>query len=154
MIAMGIDSSTSCTGWAILDTEEYKVIDSGYIKPSAKLNAIQKIIYITRELKSIYREYEPEYINIEEVVVLRNAQTQRVLTALLYYIVIEFTKYDAIIKTVRPTEWRKGKVKGKARAELKANCIRYVKNKYKIAATEDEADAIVIAEYNAEKVTL
>lgn len=154
MKAMGIDSSTSCTGWAILDTEQNKVIASGYIKPKSKLNAIQKIIYITQELKSIHREYEPEYINIEEVVVLRNAQTQRVLTALLYYIVIEFTKEDAIIKTVRPTEWRKGKIRGKARSELKANCIKYVENKYKIAANEDEADAIVIAEHNAEKVTL
>lgn len=154
MKAMGIDSSTSCTGWAILDTEENKVIASGCIKPSSKLNAIQKIIYITRELKSIHREYEPEYINIEEVVVLRNAQTQRVLTALLYYIVIEFTRFDVIIKTVRPSEWRKGKVKGKARAELKTAAINYVHKKYGIIANDDIADAIVIAEYNAEKVTL
>ena len=149
MKAMGIDSSTSCTGWAILDTENNKVIASGYIKPASKLNTIQKIIYITNELKTIFREYEPEYINIEEVVVIRNAQTQRMLTALLYYIVIEFTKENVIIKTVRPTEWRKGKIKGKGRTELKANCIKYVKDKYKIAATEDEADAIAIAEYNA-----
>lgn len=154
MKAMGIDSSTSCTGWAILDTEDNKVIASGCIKPSAKLNAIQKIIYITRELKSIHREYEPEYINIEEVVVLRNAQTQRVLTALLYYIVIEFTKYNEIIKTVRPSEWRKGKVKGKNRSDLKTAAINYVQKKYGIIANDDIADAIVIAEYNAEKVTL
>lgn len=149
MKAMGIDSSTSCTGWAILDTENNEVIASGHIKPTGKTNTIQKIIYITRVLKDIFREYEPEYINIEEVVVIRNAQTQRMLTALLYYIVIEFTKENVIINTVRPTEWRKGKIKGKCRAELKANCMKYVESKYNTIATEDEADAIVIAEYNA-----
>lgn len=149
MKAMGIDSSTSCTGWAILDTENNEVIAWGCIKPPSKWNTIKKIIHIAEELKAIYREYEPEYINIEEVVVVRNAQTQRMLTALLYHIVIEFTKENAFIKTIRPTVWRKGKVNGKNRRELKAAAIKYVYDKYDKLANDDIADAIVIAEYNA-----
>ncbi len=151
MLVMGIDSSTSCTGWSIIDNEENKIIAHGCIKPSKKLNNIEKIIYITRELKSIQREHEPEYICIEETAVLRNAKTQRVLTALLYYIVIEFTKLNCLIITLRPSEWRKGKIKGKNRSDLKANCINYVKKKYNIVVNDDEADAIVIAEYDVEK---
>lgn len=151
MVVMGIDSSTSCTGWSIIDNEENKVIAHGCIKPNAKLDNIQKIIYITRELKSIHREFEPVYICIEETAVLRNAKTQRILTALLYYIVIEFTKLNCLIFTVNPSIWRKGKVKGKNRAELKASSINYVYKKYNILVKDDEADAIVIAEYEAEK---
>ena len=150
ILVMGIDSSTTSTGWCILDNEENKIYARGVIKPDKRLSMLKRIIYIEKEIKAIYAEYEPEYICIEEMVAFRNANSMRALIGLLYHLVIEFEKREALVVLVRPSEWRKGKVKGRVRSEYKANCIEYVKNKYGIEVEEDVADAICIAEYDCE----
>ena len=109
---------------------------------------VERIIYIEKELKAIWKEYEPEYIVIEEMAVFRNAKSMRALIGLLYHLVIEFTKYEALVILVKPSEWRKGKIKGKCRADLKKESIEYVANKYKMSVNDDISDAILIAEYD------
>ena len=48
MRILGIDSSTTATGYAVI--EDNKIIKSGVIKPQKKLDAIQRIIYIITNL--------------------------------------------------------------------------------------------------------
>ena len=126
-----------------------KFFGTGCIKPDKVLSSIQRIIYIERELKAIWKQYEPEYIIIEELVTFRNSNTTRMLIGLIQHLMIEFTKYDALVILVRPTEWRKNKIKGKHREDLKKESIEYVKNKYGIDVNDDVSDAIIIAEYDA-----
>ena len=62
MIILGIDSSTTSTGWGVIDTKfdnELRLIDYGSIKPP-KLETIDRIIYISRELKRLspIKKYE------------------------------------------------------------------------------------------------
>lgn len=146
MRILGIDSSTTATGYAILNGN--KIIKSGVIKPNKALSSIERIIYIENEINALYDKYKPSFIVIEEMVAFRNANAMRILIGLIYHLVIEFTKKEALIVLVRPSEWRKVcNIKGKGRNELKENAINHIKEKYNKKVTDDEAEAICIAEY-------
>lgn len=143
---LGIDSSTTATGYAIL--EDNKVIVSGDIKPNKKLSSIERVIYIQEEINTLYDKYKPDFIVIEEMVAFRNANSMRILIALIYYLVIEFTKKEALVVLARPSEVRKGKISGRKREEIKKQSIDYVNKKYKLKLDDDNiSDAILLAEY-------
>ena len=146
MRILGIDSSTTATGYAVI--EDNKIIKSGVIKPQKKLDTIQRIIYIDNEIQKIYKKYKPNFIVIEEMVAFRNANAMRVLIGLIYHLVIEFTRKEALVVLARPSQVRKNKIKAKHRDEIKKQSIDYVNKKYKIKVLDDnESDAILLAEY-------
>jgi len=143
MRTMGIDSSTTATGWAVIEGDS--IVASGIIKP--KGNTVERIIEISQELCRIYREYEPEIVNIEDLSVTRNMKTMKTLSGLLYSILTSLYKQDAIMILLKPTQWRKGKVEGRTREQLKQSAIQYIKQKYGLYVEEDTAEAIIIAEW-------
>lgn len=150
MVILGIDSSTTSTGWAVIDTkfnDELRLVDYGSIKPP-KVETIDRIIYISRELKQMLHDFKPELIVIEEVNVTRNMNTIRALVGLLTEIEVMLRKRQALYVKMTPSEWRK-KVGIKCKNDremLKKASIEYVREKYNEKVTDDEADAICIAE--------
>lgn len=150
MIIMGIDSSTTSTGWAIIDTKlsgNSRLMAHGTIKPNSKLKTTNRIIHIGKELKEIIRSWEPEFIVIEEINVFRNAKSTRGLVGLIVYIEIILELRQALYTVLTPSQWRKlVGIKGARRDELKQASIEFVKNKYAEAVNDDEGDAICIAE--------
>lgn len=143
MRTMGIDSSTTSTGWAVIDEEG--IVASGVIKPKGE--TIERIIEISQELCKIYRQYEPVEVYIEDLSVTRNMKTLKSLSGLLYVILTSLYKQEAVITLLKPTQWRKGKVEGRTREQLKQSAIQYIKRKYGLYAEEDTAEAIIIAEW-------
>lgn len=148
MRVLGLDTSTTSTGYAIIDNG--KLIDYGCIKPPKDLDTIDRIIYIEKEVKEIIFKKEIEYVVIEELAIMRNGLTAKILAGLLYHLIIEFRKRELLTVLVRPSEARKGRITGKNRQELKKNAITYVKAKYKKDVNDDEADSIILAEYGSE----
>ena len=120
MRTMGIDSSTTSTGWAVIDEEG--IVASGVIKPKGE--TIERIIEISQELCKIYRQYEPIEVYIEDLSVTRNMKTLKSLSGLLYVILTSLYKQDAVITLLKPTQWRKGKVEGRTREQLKQSAIQ------------------------------
>ena len=143
MRTMGIDSSTTSTGWAVIDEEG--IVASGVIKPKGE--TIERIIEISQELCKIYRQYEPVEVYIEDLSVTRNMKTLKSLSGLLYVILTSLYKQEAVITLLKPTQWRKGKIEGRTREQLKQSAIQYIKEKYGLYAEEDTAEAIIIAEW-------
>lgn len=94
--------------------------------------------------------YKPDIVYIEETVVLRNAQTQRFLTRLQGVVYAWCINNNCEFNTIRPTVWRKqlNFLQGRnvKRNELKNQSIDYVMKKYGIIVSDDEADAICIAD--------
>jgi hypothetical protein len=86
-------------------------------------------------------------VYIEDLSVTRNMKTLKSLSGLLYVIITDLYKQDAIITLLKPTQWRKGKVEGRTREQLKQSAIQYIKEKYGLYAEEDTAEAIIIAEW-------
>lgn len=148
MVVMGIDSSTSSTGWAILYEQdgEIELVKYGSIKPEGK-NTIRKIITILDELKKIRRENDPEMVVIEDLNVSRNMRSTKVLAGLLIAIEIDLERAHYLVQELKPSEWRKlTGIKGRKREEQKKNSIQHVWDKYHKIVNDDEADAICIAE--------
>ena len=151
MVICGIDSSTSSTGWGVIDTkfnDNLRLIDYGAIKPNKKLETIDRIIYISRELRRILQDFKPELIVIEEMNVTRNMKTIRTLSGLLTKIEVKLRNRQALYVKMTPSEWRK-KVGIKCKNDreiLKKASIDYVFEKYNENVSDDEADAICIAE--------
>lgn len=146
MKILGLDTSTTSTGYAVLD--DNKLISYGTIKTPKKADLLDKIIYIEEHIKQIIKVKEVEFIVIEDLAVTRSASTTKALTGLLYHLLVEFRKRDMLVVQVRPTQWRSiCGIKGKGRNELKANAIQYVKNIYDLDVNDDEADAICIAKF-------
>lgn len=151
MVILGIDSSTSSTGWGVIDTkfnDNLILIDYGAIKPNKKLETIDRIIYISRELRRILQDFKPELIVIEEMNVTRNMKTIRALSGLLTEIEVMLRNRQALYVKMTPSEWRK-KVGIKCKNDremLKKASVDYVFEKYNENVSDDEADAICIAE--------
>lgn len=146
MKILGLDTSTTSTGYAVLDNE--KLISCGTIKTPKKADLLDKIIYIEEHVKQIIKAKEVDFIVIEDLAVTRSASTTKALAGLLYHLLTEFRKRELLVVQARPSEWRKVcGIKGKCRKELKENAIQHVKNVYNINVNDDEADSICIAEF-------
>lgn len=159
MKVLGLDLSTTSTGYCVYDNEKVnygyiqypknKILTYGVIKPSKKQDAIDRIIYIEKEIKELIIAKEVEYVCIEELSSMRGASTTKVLATLQGHLEVELRKKEMLVTKCRPSEWRKCKVKGRTRQELKSSAIEYIKNKYNLEVNDDEADAICIAEYGS-----
>lgn len=148
MKVLGLDLSTVSTGYCVIDNN--KILTYGVIKPASEQDFIDRIIFIEKEIKELIKAKLVEYVCIEELSSMRSASTTKKLAALQGHIEIELRKKDMLVVTVRPSEWRKNKIKGRKREELKNNAIKYVKDKYGLIVNDDEADAICIAEFGSE----
>lgn len=62
---LGLDLSTSCTGWCILDREG-NVLDLGFIPLNKLKDTFDKVECVTEELKKIRKRYNFDYVSIEE----------------------------------------------------------------------------------------
>ena len=153
MIILGLDTSTTATGWAVLDnkyTGENRLVSSGLIIPPRKLETIKRINYTLDELKTIVDDFKTEYVAIEDMNVIRNKNSLKGLIGLIVAIELYLDKKDMLYIEMTPSQWRKiVGIKGKTRDELKKDSIRYVKEHYNVIVTDDEADAICIAEAGA-----
>lgn len=148
MRILGLDTSTTSTGYAVLDNG--KLISYGTIKTPTKADLLDRIIYIEEKIKQIIKAKEVEFIVIEDLAVTRSASTTKALAGLLYHLLIEFRKRELLVVQARPSQWRSVcNIKGKTRQELKSNAIKHVENIYKIKVNDDEADAICIGEYGS-----
>lgn len=146
MKILGLDTSTTSTGYAVLDNE--KLISCGTIKTPKKADLLDKIIYIEEHIKQIIKAKEVDFIVIEDLAVTRSASTTKALAGLLYHLLTEFRKRELLVVQARPSTWRSVcGIKGKCRKELKENAIQHVKDVYNIDVNDDEADAICIAEF-------
>ncbi len=146
MKILGLDTSTTSTGYAVLDNE--KLISCGTIKTPKKADLLDKIIYIEEHIKQIIKAKEVDFIVIEDLAVTRSASTTKALAGLLYHLLTEFRKRELLVVQARPSTWRSVcGIKGKCRKELKENAIQHVKDVYNIDVNDDEADSICIAEF-------
>ena len=141
-----IDSSTNKSGIGYYENGNfinYELLDFSYDK--VLLSRYKKM---TLGIWELLEKYDPDIVYIEEMVVVKNAHTQRFLTRLQGAICMWCDLHNCEFNTIRPTSWRKqlnfsqgSKVK---RDQLKQQSIQYVKDNYGLAVNDDIADALCI----------
>ena len=82
MRVVGIDPGLTHTGFGIIDTDErgrLTHVANGSIHTSAKAPFVERLSKIHRELKSVFQEFEPGQMAVEQVFFARNARSALIL---------------------------------------------------------------------------
>lgn len=145
-ILIGIDSSTSNTGYSIYRNavlEDYGVICTTHITDKDV-----KFETMCKEIISLLDKYKPMILTAELTTPTRNAVTQRQLTLLLGVIYGWCLSNDCECIFYRASQWRHliGDNFPKKREELKAWAVNLVNEKYGIVLQDDIAEAILIGQ--------
>lgn len=161
MKVMGIDGSTTSSGWAIFETEDCKRIDSGRIKLNEKIDWRERIEIQSKELKTIIEKYRPVKIYMEDVPLKDGKPTVLKLGTVQGMVLCLASLWNIEIQFLLPSEWRSGlglyngTREGTHREVLKKKAVEtanrlfelnllWVKEKSK-KNEDDEAEAILIA---------
>lgn len=148
MKILSLDTSTTISGYAIYDDDKlvhYSSIDKSAIKDTdLRMMAMVSGIFI------VLQQYNPDAVVIEEMVVPRNPQTQRLLTMILGAVYGQCLQSGIRYCALRPTQWRsivrnKNEKLPRKREELKLWSMRKVVELFKINNVDDNiSDAILI----------
>lgn len=150
MRILSLDTSTKVSGYAVYDDNDliyYSSIDKSSIKDSElRMMAMVSGIFI------LMQQYKPDVVAIEEMVVPRNPQTQRMLTMILGAVYGQCLQAGIYYCSLRPTQWRaavkdEGEKLPRKRDDLKSWSISKVNNLFKISEIDDNvSDAILIGQ--------
>ena len=160
MVVMGIDGSTSSSGWAIFESNECKRLASGRIQPKG-LDWREKIKQEWIIFSQIIEKYKPEKIFMEDVPMKDGKPTIMKLGAVQGMAICLSSQYNIEIVFLLPSEWRSGMGlydgtrQGTHRDILKRKAVEtanklfdlnllWIKEKSK-KNEDDEAEALLIA---------
>ena len=145
---LSLDTSSKITGYAVFNDGKlirYSSIDRSDIKDSEK-----RMRDMVECLITLLEREAPDVVVIEEAVVTRNPQTQRMLSMILGVVFGVCVNNHFNYCSLRPTQWRKA-VRGddeklpRKREELKLWSINKVAELYDIQdICDDISDAILI----------
>ena len=138
------DQATRITGYSVF--EDNKLIAYGTLKanPNEK-NYIERLKEMNEMIVDLIEKAKPDYVVIEEIQYQNNQLTYKQLSQLQGIIMAYLFKIDIGFTIIEPSAWKAFcNIKGKKRDEQKTNTIKFVKAKFGIDVSEDEADAISI----------
>ena len=145
---IGLDTSSSCTGWSVFLNGEYSgsgIINLKSFKGTGQERMDEMCISISRLLE---REH-PDIVVVEETAATRNAAAQRMLTMILGFVYGWCLEHNTYFEMMKPTVWRSmigSEKKGRKREELKAWSVKKVNELYNIDVVDDQSDAILIGQ--------
>ena len=160
MVIMGIDGSTTSSGWAIFESNECKRLASGRIQFSDK-DWRERIFKEWKVFDKIIQKYRPEKIYMEDVPMKDGKSTILKLGSVQGMALCLASQYNIEIQFLLPSEWRSclglydGTRQGTHREILKKKAVEtanklfgldllWVKEKSK-KNEDDEAEALLIA---------
>ncbi len=148
MKILALDQSLNTSGWAIFDNNS--LIKFGHFKIHSAESIENRLGTLWEKIYKLYKDYQFEYIYFEDIQYQNNKDTYKKLAyvqaTILLWCFFNETKYLIL----SPSHWRKiitdnFNIKfGRSRTEQKNKSCDFVKNKFNIDITEDEADAIAI----------
>lgn len=108
-------------------------------------NPIERMKEMNDKIIALIKNVKPDYIVFEQVQFQNNYGTFQQLSQLQGIIMAYLFKINIGFNLIEPTAWKSCcGIKGRKRIEQKANTQKFVKEKYKVDVSEDEADAIGI----------
>lgn len=127
MILLGLDASSSSTGWAVFDKKGLAAY--GIIKPDGE-DWRDRLVNQGSKIKEIIEKYHPEKIIMEDVPLKNgNSKVLVILGAVQGFIYGIAASYNIPVEFVLPSEWRSplglydGTREGTKRKELKRKSI-------------------------------
>ncbi len=149
---LSFDQSTKITGYSLYDNSI--LVDYGTLQSNPKEeNPIERMKQMYDNIKQCLDKYNPHFVVFENVQFQKNYGTFQRLSQLQGLIMALLFERNIAFHYVEATAWRAFcGVKGKKRAEQKANAIQIVKDKFNLSVSDDEADAILIGNFAVNKL--
>ena len=148
---LGIDASTKCTGYAVVNTAG-KLLLHGVIDFKSESDIDERIDGMIGELIEIFDDVGPDICYIEDSwngKSVLNVQTTKKLTNIIGAVRCLSIRNGCLFNSVYPSAWRSAigidGGKGTKREEFKQRAIEWVKKKFDLDVSDDEAEAICIA---------
>ena len=141
MRTLVFDQAKHC-GWALF--EENELIEYGVEKFGDDKTTYENILLPAFQfVGKALTETRAENAVIESIQYQSNMSTYRKLAMLQGVFVYAFLEQDIPYQIIESSKWKSlCGIKGRKRQEQKENAILFVKNKFNIDVTSDEADAI------------
>lgn len=147
---LSLDTSTKVTGYAVYN--QGKLVRYSSIDKSAIKDGDERLRAMIKDLATLIEREAPDTVVVEETVVTRNPQTQRMLSMILGAVLCICVDFGFNYCALRPTQWRKA-VRGddeklpRKRDELKKWSINKVNELFGIQDIGDDiSDAILIGQ--------
>ena len=146
MKILSFDQSSKLSGWSLFEDNQYScsgVIDKHKISDTDKRIG-EMGVAICKKIK----ELNPDCVIIENVQAQSGVSTVILLARLQGFILGWCYVHNIEVKIIGPSQWRSAlhfkQGAGVKRKELKTQSIDYVKDKYGLSLSEDEAESICI----------
>ena len=147
---LSLDTSSKVSGYAVFNNKE--LIRYSSIDKSDKSDSYDRMSAMVYEIIMLIEREAPDVVVVEETVVTRNPQTQRMLSMILGAVFGTCVSNHFTYCSLRPTQWRKA-VRGddeklpRKRDELKMWSINKVAELFDINdISDDVSDAILIGQ--------
>lgn len=141
MTVLGFDQSTTTSGWALFQDNEYRL--SGVLK--FKEEPEERLCLMADAICERIDYIKPDKVVIEDIFDNNNVHTLVVLARLQGAIIQYCHKQSIPIDILAPKTWRKlVGIKGKKRKEVKEEAVQLVADLYGINVSADEAESICI----------
>ena len=149
---LNLDQSTKITGYSVFINNNLDTY--GLLTANAnEKNPIERMKEMNDKIIALINNVKPDYIVLEQVQFQNNYGTFQQLSQLQGVIMAYLFKINIGFNLIEPTAWKSCcGIKGRKRIEQKANTQKFVKERYKVDVSEDEADAIGIGYWSINNV--
>lgn len=146
---LGLDVSSSSTGWNVVeaDKDSKKLVDYGLISPVGNMGVTQRLYFFGNELKKLIDKHQPDEIAIEETILVRGPKIMRTLArfgGVAIFLAYSYQKRE--VSLYEPSMWKKSLgIKGNAKKpeiQLKICEVFSLTDKQKIDTYLDELHRI------------
>ena len=149
---LNLDQSTKITGYSVFINNNLDTYGLLFANEKEK-NPIERMKEMNDKIIALIDNVKPDYIVFENVQFQNNYGTFQQLSQLQGVIMAYLFKINIGFNLIEPTAWKSCcGIKGRKRIEQKANTQKFVKERYKVDVSEDEADAIGIGYWSINNV--
>lgn len=150
MKILALDQASRVTGWAIFDNAQ--LINSGTIVINPDYGLGERLHKLRNEVKDIIQTQNIEKVYLEDIYAdgqhINNISTFKTLAEVFGVLFELCVDLKVPVEAVLAIKWKSVVgIKGRTRADQKKSAKQHVLEKYKIKASEDQADSICIGEY-------
>lgn len=141
---LGLDASTSTTGWALMCCDTESLLSFGNFKTPSGLRGLPRLKYIIAQTRELLDRLQPDIVAIEDVFVGRNARVVILLSEVRGAISVGCLDRDIPLSIITTKEAKKTAT-GTAKA-TKEDVRDEMSEKYRVSfACLDESDAVAVA---------
>ena len=147
-VVISLDQALHISGWCIFKNK--KISKFGHWEIPGNKPIEQRLNLVIQNLNELYNKFNFEEIAFEDIQYQNNAETYKKLSFVQATIIIWCYNNNIKFSILSPSHWRSilkqeyGVTFGKKRVDQKKASVEFIKDKFNIEPTEDEADSICL----------